>query len=121
MKDYDTPSEMTYRHYRENVELAAEAAYERLAEDPDYYDSLHDAIFEAIDGNQLVSNYGYMLKTVLLSDQSPDSPDYCEPWNVYCDLSDPSWADAVGAMAYVCFYSDVYEQAKKMTDEEESV
>lgn len=120
MKDYDKPSEMTYRHYRQNVETAAEAAYEAMADYPEDYDNLHDAVVSTVDGDYHINNYGYMLMTVLLSDQSPDSPDYCESWDVYCDLSnDPSWSDAVGAMAYVCFYSDVYEKLEQMRAEEE--
>jgi len=117
MNDYDKPSEMTYRHYREKVEFAAEVAYDRLEESASRHYDMHEAVHDTIDGDQLVMNYGYMLKTVLLSDQSPDSPDHSEPWTLYCDLSDPSWADAVGAMAYVCYDSDVMEQMKRMEED----
>jgi len=118
MTDYDKPSEMTYRDYREHVETAAETAVEEYGLEHD--GEIYEAIEYAVDGSQLVNNYGYMLMTVLLSDKNPDQPDYCSPWDLYVDFSnEPSWSDAVSAMAYVCYYSDVMEKAKWMLEDDD--
>lgn len=108
-----TPMEATYRDYREHVELLAECAAEALAEHPDVNANEFDAVNEVLNGDRWHTNYGFMLATVMLSDQNPDSPDYCASWATYCGLADPTWADAVGAMAYVCLYSDVMDAYKR--------
>lgn len=118
MSTHVKPSEMEYSDYMENAEYAADAVIERMNEWEDSYGDLHEAVWEVVDSSKYVNNYGYNLSTVMLSDTNPDSPDYCEPWTTYADLSsDPSWSDVVTAMAYVCFYSDVVEHIKRGEDE----
>lgn len=117
---YDKPSEMTYRHYREHVETAGETALNAYIEWHEDYPELHEAVEYAIEGDRLVHNYGYMLMTVLLSDQSPESPEYCERWSAYVDLcADPTWSDCVSQMAYVCYYSDVMDWVKRALEDDE--
>lgn len=116
----EKPSDMTYREYREQVELAAEVALEAMNEYPEDWDSIDEAVRYAIRGDQLFSDYGYKLMTVLLSDTSPDSPDYCEPWDAYVDLSgEPSWSEAVSQMAWVCYYSDTYGKVCDLLEEDQ--
>ena len=126
MTDYEKPSEMTYRHYTQHVETAAEVAIEAMEEYPEDYDNVHESVEYAVGGSQLIHNYGYMLMTVLLSDQDPDNPDYCSPWTVYAGCHtdrdgelDISWSGAVTEMAYVCYYSDVMEKVKRMLEEDD--
>jgi len=120
MTNYDTPTDMTYRDYMEHVETAAKSVIINTEDYPEDFDDIHDAVWQTVDGARLVNNYGYMMMTVLLSDQNPDRPDYCEPWTVYVDLSnDPTWSDAVSAMAYVCYYSDVMDKVKRLQEDDE--
>jgi len=117
MTDYEKPSEMTYRDYMEHVETAADVALEAMEEYPPDFRDISDGIHYAIDGSRLIHNYGYMLMTVLLSDNSPEDPDYCERWQMYVDLkNDPTWSDCVSEMAYVCHYSDVMANIKRRDD-----
>lgn len=54
---------------------------------------------------------------VLLSDQDPDAPDYCEAWTSRADLSSrPTWGHIVRAMAEVCLYSDVVDYLTRCHD-----
>lgn len=113
MTDYESPKEMEYSDYRDHVEMSAEVALDHYTEYPEDYDDLHHAVWATIDGDRLVTHYVYSLMTVLHSPQNPDSPEYCEPWTTYADLSDPTWGDIVNSMAYVCFYSDVRDKVDR--------
>lgn len=111
----DKPSEYTYRDYREEVEASATVALDAMEEYPEDFETLHDAIHYATEGDSRYTNYGHMLMTVLLSDQNPEAPDYSERWQAFTDLSnDPTWAECVSEMARVCYYSDVFAQATRL-------
>lgn len=119
--DYDRPSEMTYRHYKENVILHAEVTLKQMEAYPEDFDNLHDAVRQSIQGDPLVMNNGYQLMTILQSDTHPDTPDYCEPWAHYVDFSgnDTTASDCLTQMAYVCYYSDVFEKVKRLQEEDD--
>lgn len=118
MTDYDKSYDMTFRGYREHVNTAAEIAIENY--ELNVVEELSKAVEYAINGSNLIENYGYMLMTVLHSDQHPDQPEYCDPWTTYADLSDnPTSSDVISEMAYVCFYSDVMEKVKRMLEEDD--
>lgn len=114
--DADRPTEWTYRQYRETVERHAEAILDELEEYPDEFDSIEAAIANSVDHSHTLIYPGWALAAVLLSDQDPDHPDYCEPWTAYADLTDPTWPDVVGAMARACLYSDVFDHLKRCPD-----
>lgn len=114
-KTPDKPREYEYRDYKQEVETAGESALDAHLS---HEDDLHKAIEYGISGSSRFTNYGHMLMTVLLSDQSPENPDYSEPWSQFIDFdSDPTWADVVGQMARVCYYSDVMDYVKQELEE----
>lgn len=107
----DKPTEWAYRDYCRAVEIHADAAREVLTDYPEDPDDIHDVVRYAIEGANLVTDRGFMLVTVLLSDQDPDRPDYMSEWRQFVDFNDDelSWSGAVQQMAYVCLYSDVMD------------
>ena len=118
MSQQKKPSELNWDDYRSTVETSADAVEEKLDDYAEDYESLHEAIWETVDGDRWCTQYARSLMTVLLSPQNPDSPDYCEPWTTYVDLQgDPSYGEVVNAMAYVCLYSDVYEEVERRYDD----
>ena len=111
----DSPRFYMWSDYKADVKLYGEVAVEKMVEDETL--DVHDAVDEAIAGSQRIDNYGHMLMTVLLSNQSPECPDYCERWTFYADVSeDTTWSELVREMAYVCFYSDVMDWVKRKQD-----
>ena len=111
----DTPSFYTWSDYIADVKLSGEVALEKMEHDPSM--DIHDAVDEAIAGDERIDNYGHMLMTVLLSEQSPESPDYTERWQMFADVGeDSTWSELVSEMAYVCYYSDVMDWIKRKQD-----
>lgn len=112
-----TPREETYSDYMSDVATAAEAALTEMEDDEALGEA--EAAELAISGSQRITDYGHMLNTVLYSDQSPETPEYCAKWQDRMDTSndDQTWDEYVSTMAQVCFYSDVREKMNRMQDE----
>lgn len=104
----DNPREWTYRDYHDSVGANVDAAEEALTEYPEDWETIHDVVTYAIDGDRFLHQGGFSLVTVLMSDQNPDRPDYTERWQSFVDFdADPTWSDVLQQMAYACLYSDV--------------
>ena len=111
------PSEMDWDDYRNTVEMSTDAVEEKLDDYPESYDDLHEVIWETVQDDRWCTQFALSLVTIMQSPQHPDSPDYCGPWTTYVDLQgDPSYGEVVNAMAYVCLYSDVYEEFQRRYD-----
>lgn len=120
MKKGLKPSEAMYQDYRDNVILNADVVEDNRLDYPDEYDDIHQSVWEVVDSDRWVTHYGWSLVTVLLSDQDPDHPDYCQSWDNYADLSNPrelSWSSVVQAMAEVCLYSDIREALDRRNEQ----
>lgn len=116
MTERPRPSDVDYEYYREQIELSAEAIVDEYNDDDGL--DLHERVWESADSSHFVTHYGYECAAIQLSDQNPDKPDYCEPWDIYYDHeSKSSYRDATQAMAYVCVYSDIYDKVQRLLEE----
>jgi len=107
-----------YSDYYEDVVLWAEEVLKEYNDDPEMK-QLQDVIWSHVRGSRRVENNGYMQSTVLHSPQHPDNPDHCPPWTEYVDLTDnPTKSDVIGAMAEVCFYSDIMKKIDHIREDE---
>lgn len=114
MTERPRPSDVDYEYYREQIELSAEA----IVDEYEDHEDLHERVWESADSSHFVTHYGYECAAIQLSDQDPDKPDYCEPWDIYYDHeSKSSYRDATQAMAYVCVYSDIYDKVQRLMEE----
>jgi hypothetical protein len=111
----DKPQEYTYRDYMAEVQGAAEVAVDALEGD-DPTDMRQAVTYATNGGDHRYINYGHMLMTVLLSDTMPDNPKYCEAWHHFVE-DEERWASVVQEMAWVCYYSDVFERALRIQAE----